>query len=241
VIPLEARLDALARRGAARFDPEGFRLISRLIEGGLEARASQRVDKLEQEHAEAGREAEALLARLKLLEARIGADLTRAIDEGDYRVARRLAIVALGNVEADARSAVPRWALSIAAKARTRAVRLPRDLARRVDAFVDQPPSARGVDGELRALAAEVSRALFDDSIASTRATIAVARATDNVPESAGPYNTQALAAQALGALANLSPSYLRAYVATLDDLSALEPLAVIDSKSQPPPRRKRG
>ena len=236
----EAQIDALAREGAARFDPEGFRLITRLIEGGLAARAGLRIEKLERELRETRGEVEGLVATLKRSEARIGVELASAMSDGDYRVARRLALLALRDVEASKHSAVPRWALSIAAKARTRAIRLPQDLAHRLDAFERRSEAASSPESEVRALAVEVSRALFDESIASTRATIAVARAADNVPESAGPYNTQALAAQALGALAALSPSYLRAYVATLDDLCALEPLATIDSKAAVPPRRKR-
>jgi len=53
-------------------------------------------------------------------------------------------------------------------------------------------------------------------------------RATPN----RGPYNAEALAARSLAALADLSPAYLRAFRASLEDLAALTRL--------PEPRRKR-
>ncbi len=54
------------------------------------------------------------------------------------------------------------------------------------------------------------------------RATVAIARSADNLPESAGRYNSQALAIRALAEMAELSPEYVRVLVAAIDDLAAV-------------------
>ena len=74
-------------------------------------------------------------------------------------------------------------------------------------------------------IARAVSRAMFVDSVASSRAALAIARATDNVPSESGPYNCHAIAARVLGELSTLSPGYAQALVAGLDDLAALDGL----------------
>lgn len=77
------------------------------------------------------------------------------------------------------------------------------------------------------------SRALFRDSAERARAALAVARAADNLPEAAGPYNAQVLAARALEAMNALSPEYLRTFIAALDDLAAVQALT-----AEPEPRK---
>lgn len=233
------RLEALDRERAARFDPEGVRFIERLVEAGLEARAEGRLDKLASELAEARREAEAIAKQIADAGGTLDPVLVSALEEGDYRHARRLAKRMLVELDTSRGSATESWARGVAARARTRAIRLSPDLAFRVEALERRPESTAG-RREAHALGIALSRALFEESRASTRATVALARAADHVPESAGPYNTRALAAQALGALATLSPSYLSGYVAMLDDLAALDRLDAPPPKSKPFGRRRR-
>jgi hypothetical protein len=96
-------------------------------------------------------------------------------------------------------------------------------------------PTVRFKAGEL---AHELSQALFGESMAASRATVAMARATDNVPEVSGPYNPQSVAARALAELAVLAPAYARALVASLDDLVVLD--AVAPPPAPKPSRRRR-
>jgi hypothetical protein len=99
------------------------------------------------------------------------------------------------------------------------------------------------VHGRAVALGAAVSSALLSASAESVRATIAVARAADNLPEAAGPYNGQVLAARALAAMAELSPAYVRAVVAAADDLAALDARLAPEAqkpKARAPAKRKR-
>jgi hypothetical protein len=88
------------------------------------------------------------------------------------------------------------------------------------------------------ALGDALSRALLRQSAESARATLAVARATDNLPEAAGPYNGQVLVARTLAELAELAPAYVRALVAAADDLAAME--ALLTPEAQKPKRSPR-
>lgn len=57
------------------------------------------------------------------------------------------------------------------------------------------------------------------------RAAKATARAAEQVPEAAGPYNGAAVAARVLNELAALAPGYVSGYVACLEDLACLAEL----------------
>lgn len=97
--------------------------------------------------------------------------------------------------ESPAREVPDAWREALDARARARAPRGPREAL----------PSA--------VIAEEI------------RATAATARAVDQVPEAAGPYNGAAVAARALEELAALAPGYVSSYVAWLEDLAALAEL----------------
>jgi hypothetical protein len=84
-------------------------------------------------------------------------------------------------------------------------VRLSPDLSSRL-AALESPRPLRSPE-EARALAAELSRVMFDDSVSAVRATVALARAKGNRPEGAGPYNPRRIASEALGRVAELSPA----------------------------------
>jgi hypothetical protein len=112
-------------------------------------------------------------------------------------------------------------------------MRLPEPLARDLAALpCDGDVVERRVKRQAQALSNALSTALFHESLVSARATLAVARAADNVPEDAGPYNAQVLASRALCAAERLSAHYLRALVASLQDLGALS------AALEPPPEK---
>ncbi|MFO0614578.1 MAG: hypothetical protein U0414_18480 [Polyangiaceae bacterium] len=91
---------------------------------------------------------------------------------------------------------------------------------------------------EARSLAADISRALYDQSVSGARAAVAIARVRDNLPEGAGPYNAQVIAAEALDRLGALSPSYAAALIASLDDLASLDALPSPKARAKAPLRR---
>jgi hypothetical protein len=223
VTPRE-RLARLAEAHAERFDPEGLRFAERLLSAGLEKRAEARLDKLEHDLAAAKAEAEEALTRLEKTGVAASEAARRAMSEGDYRLARRLASRALRSQD---ERPIPRWALAIAERARERRGELPRSLALRLDALTGPATTAR----EARDVAEALSRALYRESLSSARAALALARAADEVPDEAGPYNTSALAAQVLAVFGELSPEYTASLVRMLDELAALEALsATIDA-----------
>jgi hypothetical protein len=102
-------------------------------------------------------------------------------------------------------------------------VRLSPELSSRLAAL--ESPRHHPSPEEARSLAAELSRVMFDDSVSAVRATVALARAKGNRPEGAGPYNPGRIASEALGRVADLSPAYARALIASLDDLASLDAL----------------
>lgn len=229
----DERLAALApHRG---FDPEGLALAEQLAARGLDERCVSRLAVLERELDAAQRDLAVLLEELDREGASRDDALVAAIERGDLRQAIRLARRVLKRLHRASDRTATRWALSLYAQAREQTMPLPDELRFRLAALergVD--PTARFKAGEL---AHELSQALFGESMAASRATVAMARATDNVPEVSGPYNPQSVAARALAELAVLAPAYARALVASLDDL------VVLDAAAPPPapkPSRRR-
>ncbi|WP_437733050.1 DUF2894 domain-containing protein [Sorangium sp. So ce1335] len=246
--PLAARLAALRSAGADRFDPAAYRFIEALLEraapldGGardrLAARAADRLAALEASFHHAHAEAERQLRALA--DAGIPDDgaLAAALARGDFptvvRAARRrLRALAEGRQK----TAVPALA-RLRGEAAARDVRLPAPLVRDLAQLpCDGDVVERRVKRQAQALSNALSTALFHESLVSARATLAVARAADNVPEDAGPYNAQVLAARALCAAERLSEPYLRALVASLQDLGALA--AALEPPPEKPARKK--
>lgn len=229
-----ARLAELASEGAADFDPEGFVFAERLVGAGRAERAEQWIAKLAAELRAARAAAEHAIEALLARGIEIDPALSTAHASGDYRAALRLA-ARLGRRHAG-RASRTHWALSVSARASARGVRLPEELSFEVERLRRSPAAT----SEARALEVgqAVSRAMFVDSVASDRAALAIARATDNVPSESGPYNCRAIAARVLGEIAALSPDYAQTLVATLDDLAALDGLP-IPAKAKSSGRRK--
>lgn len=200
---------SLAERGRALGGEAGRRLVERALE---------RAGRLERAQQHARARAEAELGRLRAASIEPPPEIARAYAAGSYAEAARAAEALLHRARRDRRARGRAW---------RRAASTP-------------PPAAMTVT-EVRAVleprAAIVSDRLagYRESAEAARAELIVAQAIDGAPKQAGPYNPHAVAARALVALADLSPTYLRAYLATLSDLGRLE---AISQPSGAKPRR---
>lgn len=83
----------------------------------------------------------------------------------------------------------------------------------------------------------------YDDAHAELVAAFALARATDVVPEDAGPYNPLRIASDLLERMRTVSPLYLTAQLNRLEELASLLALPELPPPQtrRPLPRRKRG
>ena len=126
---------------------------------------------------------------------------------------------------------IPAWRARLTAEAQARGVEPRHD-----------PATARSTSPEASLCAAIVAptRALYDRSLDEAAAACALARATDAVPSASGPYNALALATRALGELGALSPAYLRAQLARLEDFGALLGLPVETAAPRARHRRRK-
>jgi hypothetical protein len=251
---LHARVEALRALSAQAFDGPGMGLIETLLAraqqlGGnagarLAARAAERTARVEAAFAAARSEASRELAALGDAASSSTADDVRAaVDRGDLRSARR--VIRRARVET-ARSAEPiavPWAAPLGLVGSARGEQT---LARELDALCTNGVVDRLAHSQALALRGTLSSALYRGSAESVRATVAIARAADNLPEGAGPYNGQVLALRALVAMAELSPEYARVVVAAVDDLAALEAWLAVEAAKAPtrvsvrPPKRKK-
>ncbi|WP_437656885.1 DUF2894 domain-containing protein [Sorangium sp. So ce1182] len=243
-----ARLAALQAAGAHRFDPASHRFVEALLERAraldgaaaahLAARASARLTALEVAFHRARADAEAQLLALAAAGVPDDGALAQALALGELPAVVRAARRRLRALVAERqKTAVPALA-RLRGEAAARDVRLPEPLARGLAALpCDGDVVERRVKRQAQALSNALSTALFHESLVSARATLAVARAADNVPEDAGPYNAQVLASRALCAAERLSEHYLRALVASLQDLGALA--AALEPQPEKPTRKK--
>ena len=251
---LPALLERVARLGAAaaRFDPIGRRFIEGLLEraaslpDGAKAlvlrRAEGRLDAFEAAFRGARASAVDGLAALRAAGAEPDSALREALAGGDFEAVER---GVRRRLEAVARAKRPprvTWAARL--RGREAPSQPPPESGEAPLPAQDTSRSAAEAAGDpgpeatspLEAGDIDPARSLasFRDSAEHARAALAVARATDNLPEEAGPYNTQLLAARVLHALAELSPEYLRTFVAAIDDLAALDAITAV------PPEAKR-
>jgi hypothetical protein len=248
VSALRDRVDALRARGAEVFDGPGLAFIESLLvradaiggDGGarLEARATERVSALDDALT---RESADVADELDAMGELAPAEVRAALERGDPKGARR----ALKRARFEAARArepveVP-WAARLGGDATARGEHA---LAHELTALCATGVIDRGAHAQAVALGGAVSSALFRSSAESVRATVAIARSADSVPESAGPYNGQVLAARALTAMAELSPAYARVVVAAIDDLAALDARLTpqpAKAKARPAKRRRAG
>lgn len=233
---LRGRLDALHERGGAELDPLGQALIVTLIaraeaeservqallSGRIEARLTLLEATLQTESALAT----AQLATLAGAGIEAPCALREAFAQGDFAAVKRGVRCLLGARKEAQRPARVPWIARLRGEAREREVTLSDEVTRGLDALqIEDGAVERAEVRRAQALGNAMSSALFRESAEGARAELAVARAADNLPEDAGPYNGQVLAARALTAMAALSPGYVRALIAGLDDLGAIEAL----------------
>jgi hypothetical protein len=236
------RLEALREGGGAEYDPLGQAMIVTLVaraeaeDAGVQALLIGRIE-ARLDTFEAAFRAERALAGTQLgLLADAGIEvpesLGAALGQGDFAVVKRGVRRLLGErKEAKGTARVP-WIARLRGEAHAREVTLPDDVTRGLDALrVEDGTVDRAEMRRAQALGNAMSTALFRESAEGARAELAVARAADNLPEGAGPYNGQVLAAKALSAMAALSPGYVRALIAGLDDLAAMEVLLLPEER----------
>lgn len=241
--PLAELVTALRAAGGEVFDPLGFRFIESLVARGeilgggardrLFDRARLRIDALGAALREARVTAEQELRALAADGASIAPVLREALARGEVaRVRRDLRRALQGRAKERQRVQVP-WLTRLRGAAVSRGARLPDAVTRDLEGVGAEDGSVdRGAHTRVVAVGDALSDALFRESAESMRAMLAVARAADDVPDDAGPYNGQVLAARALAVMAELSPTYVRAVVAMADDLAALEALLAPEAEA---------
>jgi len=229
----EARMASLREAGAEAFDPAGYGFVAALLAraealpGGarekIRERARQRIELLEGALGVARAEAQREMCALREAGADVPPDLVEALARGEIPRVRRELRRARRELARDRADVAVPWVARLRGEAEARGAQLPDDVARALDHLAARGGVVeRAAHTGAVALRSAVSSALLSASAESVRATIAVARATDNLPDAAGPYNGQVLAARALSAMAELSPAYVRAVVAAADDLAAV-------------------
>jgi hypothetical protein len=245
------RLDGLRAGGGAEYDPLGQAMIATLVAraeaedhgvqsiliGRIEARLGSLESAFRSERAGAHGE----IASLTNVGIEPSEAVREALKRGDFASVHRGARQLHGaRKEAKKPARVP-WIARLRGEARSRDLALSDEVTRGLDALgaedgtIDRTEMRRA-----QALGNAMSSALFRESAQGARAELAVARAADNLPDGAGPYNGQVLAAKALAAMAALSPGYVRALIAGLDDLAAMEALlGTEERKSVKPPKPK--
>lgn len=231
---MRARLQSLRDAGAEVFDGPGLRFIEALL-GQAEAldsaagehlrrRAAERLSAFEAAFAAARAEARATLATLSAAGADPEGAFAEAFARGDYKHVKHEAVRALRLAKTDdidtARDRVRRlWR-----QAQARGASLPPSLRARVE-VISAESGTEAPLAELRTIGDRLAQALFREAADHARSALVVARATDRLPAQAGPYNPEALSAQALALVESLSPTYLRAYLTGLEDLDHLRRL----------------
>lgn len=225
---VRARVAELVREGARAFDAPAVTLIENLLAradalggaagGLLRGRAMAYASRLEERLRTAKRRASALSTRF--LDPRAHGDDAETNPTDTIRRAYAAAVL----------PPRPR-------RNETRVRTLLAELAQR------SPSRVGGVDDEQARASFDSLRlasALYRESLAEVAASVAVARAEDDVPKIAGPYNALAIAARALRRMHTLSPLYLRAQLARLETLAALEPLDAAPREDGPDQARPR-
>lgn len=241
---LGERIDVIRNAGGPGFDGPGFRFIEALLRRAcaldgdarerLLDRAAARAAAFEHRLRAARADASALRAVLAESIGEAEPRMEALFDDGDFRQYLREGRRTLERAIADDGAVVHRRLERLRTRATQTGVVLPETLIRDLGAYDDVD---KRVDSTaVRTLCDRVARAMFDDAASAARATVAIARASDDVPPESGHYNSRALAAEALSLLDALSPVLLRVYVDGLEDLASVRRLPAPVQRS----RRKR-
>jgi hypothetical protein len=236
------RLDSLREGGGAEYDPLGQALIITLLaraeaeDEGVQAilmtRIEARLAALESALRAGRDDAHREIATLVDAGIEPSPAVREALRQGDFSTVRR-GVRQLFGAHRDAKKTarVP-WIARLRGEASSRDLALSDEVTRGLDALEIEDGSVDRTEmRRAQALGNAMSSALFRESAEGARAELAVARAADNLPDGAGPYNGQVLAAKALSAMAALSPGYVRALIAGLDDLAAMEVLLAAEER----------
>ena len=116
------------------------------------------------------------------------------------------------------------------------AERQPGPLRELADQLAREAPADRTLYPELPALAD------FRQRWSALRADSQLQHSVAQIPADAGPLNSTALASRAIALMRELSPGYLRAFLAYVDDLTWLEQLGNVSSaapSSGPAPKKR--
>lgn len=237
---LHARLAALREDGAWRFEPARWRTLEALARRldaqpeGVRQRLQARLEQGLRQHAEGlarARDEAAAVAR------QLGADhpdLARAARglqaAGDLPALRRLALRAQADASGTALAMLHAHLNSRGPVPRTEASR---ETLRQASAAAASPgpaprpserPSARPVAAPAAPAPQELASARrFRRAWAANRAQDQVERAVARRPAQAGPLNSHALVLESLALMRELSPDYLRHFMAQVESLLWLE------------------
>jgi len=202
---MQEALSALETRGARAFDPAGCDCVRALI---------SRAQSLPERAGalllvRAGAHLERLSSRFEAASARTEERLIAA--EGSY-----------GELPSER-----------AALARGEFHRVGRSLRR-----IDRVPASYGA-AQLTRASHERSRQLraqeYESAVSELVTSIVLARATDVVPEHAGPYNPLRIASDLLTRMRSVSPLYLGAQLKRLEELAGMLALPELPQQPQPP------
>lgn len=182
-------------------------------------------------------EAARLVEELRSVDGESAEQVQSLAVSGDLREALRLGRHRLKSHDPEASARLLARIEAIEKRAERRGIRFSPELRERCAALREAAPlGASGVRAG-RLLAMELSFALLDGILHRSRGAsvgLRLARPVQEL-EQVGPYNPRAVARRALEKMGALSPTYLQAWLALLDDASALERLL-----PQPQPRKRK-
>lgn len=222
---LTERLAAAREAGVDVFDQPRFDFVERLLAraqtfdgaaaAALRGRASKRLLELETDFALAQDAAGGELRRLAALGRDEEGALAEALVRGDVGAVRR------------AGRRHPESEPTLRQKTEASLVdRLGRLADRRRTRPPEVLPEATGTRSSAppaSAAALELTEALYRESSANARAVRTLARAVDELPDSAGHYHGGTIAARTLEAMQAIGPGYLRAWLDRFEDLAAID------------------
>jgi hypothetical protein len=229
---VERALDELEARGARTYDAPACDCVRALLTraeelgGGvavrLRDRAASHLTSLEARFARDQQRVQSALARS---EQQLGElpELRKRVERGDLgfvgRRLRRLSVLP------------PALAMGV----RVAAVSESAAAAPRERTTTASPrPSLRPISDRRRRIVA------YEDSVAQLVAAFALARATDVVPNDAGPYNPLRIASELLDRMRAVSPFYLAVQLNRLEELGSLLSLPELPAQASEKPRALR-
>ena len=218
---LEARLGALAEQGGSTFDAPGARMIASLLSRSnalpsgaarqLRARAELRLTELERRFREARDQGAFEAERLSRLGFADADKLAVGLQSGRLDPLRRASLRPGSEARGELKRSIERFAARVHA------------------------PRQRGTAALLHAATRSYHRR-YEAAVVHTT----VARELDSLPELAGRYHADSIAARALARLEELSPAYLRARLSHLSTLDAVQSFVELDPAPVSRPRRRK-